>query len=256
MRTKALAVAFQAPDAAFEMRSVIPSGDCFYDAMHLQLPPDGRPSELADAGSMRDAVADRIDNEMLALWRMYAEAGVEGYEWLRHHRAPEDLEAVRTFARKRGVNAGAGQCLWADQFALQTISDLAGVQLLIFDEQAAPRGSRSGRSRDGGAAAADPRFVAVGEPSARVAMLHRSRRQHYSPIFLEGAGVVEVANLPPATRRLWPKLGGAAPEESGGSQEAAGDAAGAAAAASSTSNGAGAAAPPASPLQNKRPRDS
>ena len=38
-------------------------------------------------------------------------------------------------------------------------------------------------------------------------LLHRSRRQHYSPIFLDGThGLVDVAALPPTTRGLWKQL--------------------------------------------------
>ena len=35
---------------------------------------------------------------------------------------------------------------------------------------------------------------------------HRSRRQHFSPCFFRGQGVVEVAELPARTRALWPRL--------------------------------------------------
>ena len=35
----------------------------------------------------------------------------------------------------------------------------------------------------------------------------RSRRQHYSPVFLDGKGVLEVSELPPTTRARWPGLG-------------------------------------------------
>ena len=206
MRSKALATAFQAPNAAFEMRSVEPTGDCFYDCLNLQLPQSGRPLSLVDGGTMRDTVADAIDEDMHQHWRMLAMAGVEGFEWLRHHRAPHDLSEVRAFAKRRGKSAGAGQCLWADEFALETIAGLAGVRLLIFDEQARSSGSRSGRRRDAADNSADSRFLAVGPQSTRVVMLHRSRRQHYSPIFLDGRGVVEVSELPATTRSLWPAL--------------------------------------------------
>ena len=225
------------------MRSVPASGDCFYDAMHLALAPSGRPDALADAGAMRDTVAESITGEILALMRMYAEAGVEGFEWLTNHRAPTTLEEVRAFARRRGTDTGAGQCLWADEHALQVVASLANVRLLVYDEQAPAPGSRSGRTRGQAGGAADARFVSVGDvPSGRVVILHsllvirahteartpiddereslargtihihsftrlRSRRQHYSPVFLDGKGVLEVSELPPTTRARWPGLG-------------------------------------------------
>ena len=208
MRPQALATALGAPDRSFAMRSVPASGDCFYDAMHLALPPSGRPDALADAGAMRDTVAESITGEILALMRMYAEAGVEGFEWLTNHRAPTTLEEVRAFARRRGTDTGAGQCLWADEHALQVVASLANVRLLVYDEQAPAPGSRSGRARGEAGGAADARFVSVGDvPSGRVVILHRSRRQHYSPVFLDGKGVLEVSELPPTTRARWPGLG-------------------------------------------------
>jgi hypothetical protein len=221
MRPQALATALGAPERAFELRSVPASGDCFYDAMHLSLPASGRPEVLADAGAMRDTVAESITEEILGLMRMYAEAGVEGYEW--HHRAPVTLEEVRTFAKRRGREAGAGQCVWADEHALQVIASLADVRILIYDEQAQARGSRSGRARGESSGAADSRFVSVGDQSAgRVVMLHRSRRQHFSPIFLDSKGNLEVGELPPATRVRWPGLGGAGAQAAVGAPPASG----------------------------------
>lgn len=213
MRPQALATALRA--AGFEMKSVAASGDCFYDCIDMQLSGQDRPEPLADAGAMRDTVASSITDEMYELMKVFAQAGVEGYEFLTHHRAPQSLEEFRAFARRRGKDTGAGQCLWADEHAISTVAGLAGIRLLIFDEQASSRGSRSGRVRDGGAATADSRFVCVGEASVtRVALLHRSRRQHYSPIFFDGCGVLEANELPAATRALWPTLGSSLSVES------------------------------------------
>lgn len=181
-----------------------PSGDCLYDCLHLQLPNTAaRPSALADAGAMRDAVADAMTAELLELYQMYAAAGVEGYEWM-HRQAPTTLDELRTFARRRGRDAGPGDCLWADEHALSTLARLADVIFLIFDEQAVSRGSRSGRRRAAEADAIDGRFVAVGDPTAQCVVLHRSRRAHYSPVFLDGIGVIGLDALPDATRALWP----------------------------------------------------
>ena len=198
--------------------------DCFYDCIHLQLPQEDRLEMLADAGAMRDTVADSITQELFELMQTFAHAGVEGYEWLVHHRAPADLEEAREFARRRGKESGAGQCLWADEHALQTISALADVTLCIIDEQAPSRGGRSGRVRSQDEAV-DSRFVSIGEVSERVVLLHRSRRQHYSPVFLDGKGTIDVSALPLATAALWPALGvEAPPQQQHGSNGAAGGA--------------------------------
>mmetsp|Transcript_41058 Transcript_41058/g.97429 ORF Transcript_41058/g.97429 Transcript_41058/m.97429 type:complete len:207 (-) Transcript_41058:93-713(-) len=156
---------------------------------------------------MRDTVAESITEEVFDLMKMYAEAGVEGFEWLRHHCGPRDLDEARAFAKRRGKDYGAGQCLWADEHALQSMATLAKVCILIFDEQAPSSGSRSGRRR--GAAddgRPDSRFVCIREHSDKAVLLHRSRRQHYSPIFIGWKGVVDLATLPSRTRSLWPSL--------------------------------------------------
>ena len=208
-RSHGLSTALQAP-GRFEVRSVPPTGDCFYDSMHLLLPTAERPALLCDAGCMRDAVAAAMDESTLELYRMYAEAGIEGFDWMHVGRRSDSggissLADLREFASRRGHESGPAQCLWADEFALTTIARLASVAILIFDEQAVSRGNRSGRRRGSELDAVDGRFVAVGGPSNRCVLLHRSRRQHYSPIFFDACGVVEITSLPSATRELWPR---------------------------------------------------
>ena len=207
-RSSGLSQTLRAP-GRFVVGSVPASGDCFYDCLHLQLGPDRDLPELADADAMRDAVAESLNEETFELYKMFAMAGVEGYEFMRHHRAPSSLEELQAFARKRGRDCGAGQCLWADEHALNILSKLAGIRYLIFDEQATSRGSRSGRRREGDGDAPDSRFVCLGDDSnglERLVLLHRSRRQHYSPVFFDGRGVFELDSLPSATRHLWPAL--------------------------------------------------
>lgn len=209
MRDDALGRLLQAP-GRFKLGSVIASGDCFYDCCHLLLPPDDRLPMLADAGAMRDLVADSITDEIFALYQMFAAAGVEDFAFMNGHHAPTSLAELREFGRKRGRDSGAGHCLWADDFAINKICEIADVAVLIIDEQAPASGSRSGRKRQRGGddeGRPDSRFLMVGEPSAaRVVILHRSRRQHFSPVRFDGGGACAPSALPAATRALWPKL--------------------------------------------------
>lgn len=192
----------------FTMRSVMASGDCFYDCMHAQLPVDNRPHEaLNDPGAMRDYVADSLTEEHFAMYQMYAQAGVEDYAFMSHHHGPRSLAELKTYARVRGKNAGAGHCLWADQHAQETIARLAGVMILMIDEQAHTRGNRSGRTRGEDCTGADSRFLVIGAAQDRAVMLHRSRRQHFSAIFWHGEGVMALQRLPELTRSLWPSAG-------------------------------------------------
>eukprot|EP00965_Chrysotila_dentata_P076938 2540088-Pleurochrysis_carterae.AAC.2 len=174
--------------SGFEVRAVVPDGDCFYECVHQQLPLSGRPDNLANVKAMRDLVADkcvierytklicslvlpftqpqctrpcwheiccaketqftdrvkrarpfgarRITQELFDLYRMFAEAGVDEFAWMRGRHAPRDLESLRSFARVCGRECGAGGCLWADQHAIETVAQAADVQILIVDEQA------------------------------------------------------------------------------------------------------------------------
>ena len=159
-RGNALSHTLQAAPGEFDTRSVPATGDCFFDALDLQLPAEGRANELLSAAHMRELVADSLTEEILcattttglslslrteralfvrrgsSLYQMFASAGVDDFAWLRGHHAPTTLEELRAFARIRGRDAGAGHCLWADERAMALLAAEAGVCLLIVDEQA------------------------------------------------------------------------------------------------------------------------
>ena len=155
---------------------------------------------------MRNFVADSLTEDLFYLYQMFAAAGVEDFAWLLHHRSPRTLEEWKDAARVSGRHAGAGHCVWADEHAIRTVAAAADVCLLIIDEQAATRGSRSGKRRGADIGLADGRFVMIGEPRPQCVLLHRSRRQHFTPLFYRGSGVIQVDSLPAVTRQLWPKL--------------------------------------------------
>ena len=64
-RGTALCHTLQAAPGEFDTRSVPATGDCFFDALDLQLPAEGRADELLSAGQMRDTVADSLNEEIL-----------------------------------------------------------------------------------------------------------------------------------------------------------------------------------------------
>ena len=107
----------QAP-GRFKLGSVTPSGDCFYDCIHAAAALTMRHPVLADAGAMRDVVAESINGEIFDLYHMYAAAGVDDCvdEW--PPRAKNARRPPRVRAGSEGHDSGAGQCLWADDFRL------------------------------------------------------------------------------------------------------------------------------------------
>lgn len=108
MRGEAISDLLRLP-GAFELRAVAPDGDCFYNAVSMQLPRHRQPA-LKDAASMRALVADSLTDEVIGMYKMYAAAGVEDFSWLNHHRSPSTTEEIRAFARKCGHDAGASGC--------------------------------------------------------------------------------------------------------------------------------------------------
>lgn len=80
------------PDCHVEVKAVLPSGDCFYDAMLYMLPSSsvaacGKDKDIfSSAQTMREHVASKLTTESFELYRMYGDAGVEDYSWMRHHR--------------------------------------------------------------------------------------------------------------------------------------------------------------------------
>jgi len=205
-RSGGIAATLRSPD--FTVRSIPPSGDCFYDVVDGALPAQGRLPELRDPGAMRRFVASQLTQEIFETYAMYGAAGVDDYSFMVHHRAPADLAALRAYACVEGKEKGAGSALWADEFAMSSVAALAGVALLIVDEQASRPAHRRDASAGGGSEGRpDGRFVMLGEPAAQSAiLLHRSRRQHFNAILHRGEGLVAVAELPPPTRALWPAL--------------------------------------------------
>ena len=165
------------PNQSLEVISIVASGDCLYDGIHellsrhystkhhdnsvdntMALPPllqnnnnntDGRNKELIaipSSQSMRDYVADQLSSEQLDLYKMYATAGLDEYKFASNL----TLEELKVFAKKSGKTNGPGNCFWADEFALRTISDGLYLTLLIIDDQATrgvTSGSSSGRKR-------------------------------------------------------------------------------------------------------------
>lgn len=98
--------------------------------------------------------------------------------------------------------------MWADENALHTIAEAAHVIILLIDEQAARPSSRAKRSIVPDAVRPDGRFLAVGAAPDRAhcVVLHRSRRQHYNAVVIDGKALICIRDLPRATKALWPAL--------------------------------------------------
>ena len=116
------------PNQSLEVISILASGDCLYDGIHellsrhhystkhdnsvdntMTLPPLLQNNNNTDGGnnriitipssqSMRDHVADQLSSEQLDLYKMYATAGLEEYNFASNL----TLEELKVFAKKSG----------------------------------------------------------------------------------------------------------------------------------------------------------
>ena len=206
------------PDDSLEVLSVEPSGDCFYDCIYALMSRTDT-SQFSDSSlclhaqtsipspqAMREYVADRYSQEQFDLYKMYAAAGVEEYSHMSTNGAPQNLQELKDFAKRSGKQYGPGQCLWADEFSLRTISNGLHLSILIIDDQAQRergRGSCSAKRKRGNAASiqADGRFVSL-ENYKRATILHRTRREHFNCVIINGCSVFDRTNSPVSS--LWP----------------------------------------------------
>ena len=231
-RESALRKTLQLPDGVpLRIIAVQPSGDCFYDCINLLLnqnekdesktnfvvPPEaplpsglkiqssGKDSTIITSQEMRDYVADQLTSEQFDLYKMFADANVEDFAWMSLPKSPKSLDEMKQFARISGKDAGgAGKCLWADEFALRTISDGLRISLLIIDDQASRGASGGGRKRSTAETQSDGRFISIGD-YLNFVVLHRTRRQHYNAVVVNDYPVMRVGDLPLCFHLLWPK---------------------------------------------------
>jgi uncharacterized protein YecE (DUF72 family) len=209
-------------DHSIEVLSIEPSGDCFYDSIHALLCKtadiqhfSGTPLFMFNNGdddaslipspqTMRRYVSQQLTSEQFELYQMFAAAGVDEYSFMMAKGCPKDLPELQAFANRSGKEYGPGKCLWADEFALRTVSDGLHLTLLIVDDQAERSGRGSAkrkRSDSNDPSQADSRFISIGNYGNAV-ILHRSRREHFNGVLIDGCGSFDLKSSP--VSYLWP----------------------------------------------------
>jgi hypothetical protein len=193
----------------FAVHHILPSGDCFYDAVAYSLSTDEQddenPTPTRTPSDLRAIVANSLTEETMELFRMTHEAGVCGFEFMRK---TSDLDTLKERHLVSGRDTGAGSCIWANDYAIQTIATRLRVCLHIMDEESGRARSARGGSNGGdssnrsgsskrrrvgtfvtirpetaGAIGDDDRDNDDGqEESWRHIILQRTRRQHYNLI--------------------------------------------------------------------------
>mmetsp|Transcript_13410 Transcript_13410/g.22307 ORF Transcript_13410/g.22307 Transcript_13410/m.22307 type:complete len:307 (+) Transcript_13410:31-951(+) len=172
-------------------------GDCFYMAMEAalsELPWDPRHT----VAQQRALVATRMTEETFKLYTMLHAQEADGFHFMS---GVDSLEALRRRVLLRGQKVGAHRCVWADGFAMETISTFFRVLLLVIDERfsgnqkftrISPAAEESG-SGTGRALVANQHTV----------LLHVSAREHTNLIRYGGKKLQQLGDLPAELQKLW-----------------------------------------------------
>ena len=147
---------------------VQPTGDCFYDCVGKAI---GLPTQ-----DLREKVALVCDEETFGLFSTAFSAMVSGYEFMRRVRGVEEL---RSRLRVSGRDAGAGHCIWAESFAIQTVATELSIGVLILDEEVSRRSPESSRYVK---ILPEPRAGEALRTASSFVCLQRTRRQHFNLI--------------------------------------------------------------------------
>lgn len=118
---------------------VPPSGDCFYAAVQRALSSRKQDTQQESVSQedrkgvhfLRGIVAEAVTEELLDTYRIYYESKVRGYSFMRHVETLQDLQQIIRISGQNGVT----KCVWADAFAVQTLSTQLGLVFLIVNEQ-------------------------------------------------------------------------------------------------------------------------
>ena len=167
-------------DPELRVKSIKPSGDCFYQTVveayltlnkdilehkNIEKEPDETP-----AMALRRTAANAVDDEVFNDFSMFHAAGLPDFSFMRRVRSTSDLRQRMLVS---GAGAGAGQCLWANEFEIRVVSSALNIICLILDMQTRDEHSR---------------FVRVGEVdktdlSQKFIILQRTRREHFNLIY-------------------------------------------------------------------------
>ena len=116
----------------------------------------------------------------------------------------DDLDGLRQRIRLRGSKVGAGKCVWADGFAMETIATHYQVLLLVVDERSSQKFTRIAPRtlNENGIPCSNGQTATMSSLQPTV-LLHSSQREHMNLILYDGRRMQLLGNLPLELQRLW-----------------------------------------------------
>lgn len=204
------------------LKSIQASGDCFYEAIvvgyqtvgksvldetRVEDTVRGSPHTVSGDGilALRHVVSDNLTHEVFRLFKMYCDAGLPDFDYMRHIQTIRRLKELMVV---KGKTAGAGHCIWANEFEMRVVAKALGLSILIIDDQ----GRGNGRfvvldDTERTTSSHSPfRRIETDEDAMKkhlFVILQRTRRQHYNLVLVAGRGLLTLQQLPNTVVDLW-----------------------------------------------------
>jgi len=115
-------------DKNFEVQCMQPNGDCFFLAVEASL---NNSTIHTSVPRMRQIISNNISEDTLETYKIYHQSGIPGYEFMSR---VETLDQLKEIMNESGRDTGPGNCVWADVFAIQTLSNEYNIIFLIINE--------------------------------------------------------------------------------------------------------------------------
>jgi len=171
-------------------------GDCFYMAVETALAESEGWQPWHAVAAMREVVASQLTEEIFQMYTLLHAQQADGFDWMR---GVDSLEALRKRIRLRGQQVGAGKCVWADGFAMETVANHYRLLLLVVDERFSGAQKFTRISPSG---AGPSEETPLGQEQGTV-LLHASQREHMNLIRYAGKKLVSLGDLPSPLQKLW-----------------------------------------------------
>ena len=173
------------------------NGDCFYEAIVEAFRMDGVDIQdhcpltssptFTGVKALRLSVSQAVTQEVFENFKLFNEAGLSDYSFMKRVNSMSKLKEVLAIT---GAEAGPKNCIWANDWEINTVTQILGITCLIIDLD-----SRM-----------ESRFVKVGSSTEKFVILEK-QRSHYSLYYKQQAGsrkgVQELADLTQEAKVYW-----------------------------------------------------
>jgi len=199
-------------ESDFSIQHIKASGDCLYDCIIeafrsvdrnvLESPLLQHESDDGPILALRRTVSQAVTQDIFETFKQFHEAGLPDFGFMRRCREKNSLQDLLLVCGKGG--AGAGQCIWANEFEIGVLAERLNLAFLILDMQARELSSRfiSVLSPSSSSSSMSKATTTTSSPCEYV-ILQRTRREHYNLIKHNKKGLLKYQDLPEEVIVKW-----------------------------------------------------